>query len=334
MDLLTPLALAALFVGLRFAGRHRLRPAPRPPSSRRRPHSYRVARVLGIGGQARVLEAQHRRTGRSVALKVATEGHGRKHLRQEAQYLRRLRDRRVVDLVEEGVTPSSRPWLALELIEGVTLRALLDTRGPLPPRRVAYYLAEIVAALRVVHGAGLVHGDLKPSNVMIAHGADGVAIKLVDFGLARPAGAAPAVPGMAVGTPAFMAPEAVFAEPATAESDVYALGVIAFQLLTGRLPFRGDDPSSVMRKHVLVAPPELDALIELPSGFAGLLERCLEKRAALRPTLDHLETELSYLTGGWNDEAEAAWWHAQLGASAPLPLLRRARAPRLRPAPR
>jgi eukaryotic-like serine/threonine-protein kinase len=330
MDIVTPLALATLLLAwaLRQQLRSRRGSRARTPTSTELPrdHDYRLQRLLGSGGQARVHEAEHRASGQRVALKLGLAARAERRLRREAAILGRVNHPSVVGLLDSGETASRRPWMALELVEGVTLQSLLDGEGTLPPRRVAFLLGELAAALSAVHAAGFVHGDLKPTNVMVGFPASGErrapVVKLLDFGLARHAGAPPTEPGRVVGTPAFIAPEVIVGEEADHASDVYALGVVAFQLLTGELPFGGRNEMSIMRKHLLVEAPDPSALVELPAGFSCVVERCLAKRSEDRPNMSSLRRELSFLAQGWGRRAEGAWWEQQLGRSAPLPLVR------------
>jgi serine/threonine-protein kinase len=245
---------------------------------------FRVLRKLGAGGMGVVYEAEDERLGRRVALKVLAHGddnEARARLVREARSASQVLDSHVAVIYEAG-EDDGIAYIAMELVDGETLAAWLHTARPLPERvRVA---CEIASAVARAHAQGIVHRDLKPGNVMI--GRDGSA-KVLDFGLAkRPAGAllgeqgeTATREGRLVGTPSYMSPEQVKGKPVDARSDVVSVGTLAYELFTGRRPFRGDTITELLIAIDRDDPqPMRDASPHLPPSLVAVVERCLRKR--------------------------------------------------------
>ncbi len=236
-------------------------------------HGYRVVGPIGAGATT-LLEEAISRTGRRVAIKRGRRGVGptAKVLRNEAEVLGRLSHPNVV-LFIEPIGPDGDPWLVLELLEGQTLRALLDAQVRLAPEvagRIAYDLAE---ALLHLEEHGVVHGDLSPDNVFITHG--GV-VKLIDFGSAR------LLEGVTSGTasfakPMYVAPERLLGEPGDSKSDLFSLGVVLYEMLTGHGPWRDDSGGSGRAARKLVR------LSERVRGLPGRLEDVVHELLARNP---------------------------------------------------
>jgi beta-lactam-binding protein with PASTA domain/tRNA A-37 threonylcarbamoyl transferase component Bud32 len=234
---------------------------------------YRVREYIAEGGMATVYLATDTRLERDVALKVM-----RPHLaddevfvsrfRREAQSAARLSHPHVVSVHDQG-EDASRVFLTMEYVRGRTLRQVLDTHGALNPRASLDVLDPILEALGAAHRAGYIHRDVKPENVIIRE--DGV-VKVADFGLARAVSAHTSTTGVVLGTVAYLSPEQVERGVADARSDVYAAGLLLFEMLTGRQAFSGESPIHVAYQHVHGAvpapsrivssvPPDLDALV-------------------------------------------------------------------------
>ena len=247
---------------------------------------FRVVREIGRGGMGVVYEAVEEPLGRRVALKVM-HGHavapgmcGR--FLEEARAIAKLSHASIVRVHRLGRCGPG-VYLALEFVEGRSLDQLLaESRFPLP--RAVNILKELAGALGHAHAQGIVHRDVKPGNVFVR--ADD-SIVLGDFGLAKglePSDHNLTSPGMILGTPAYMAPEQAQGKPVSAATDVYALGVVAFEMLSGRVPFTADSAMSLLHKHVNEPPPPLlDYAAEVPRGLAALVDRMLEKDADRRP---------------------------------------------------
>ena len=237
---------------------------------------YEILAVLGRGGMGTVYSARDRVIEETVALKVLRpEIAGSPEFKQrfvsEARLARRVTHPNVCRIHEYGEDGGLR-FLVMELVEGRDLTRVLAA-GRLPPDEARAIAAQAAEALHAIHSAGIVHRDLKSANVMV-DAAGGV--KLMDFGIAKPVTEGAAAPsGYVVGTPEYMSPEQGRGRPTDARSDIYALGVVVFELFTGRVPFRADSPVATLMMHV-EAPPPLDDPA-LPPDVAAVLERALAK---------------------------------------------------------
>jgi serine/threonine-protein kinase len=242
---------------------------------------YAVESVLGRGGMGVVYRARHLRLNRSVALKMLLAGPfalpaERERFRREAEAVARLRHANIVQVYDSGEL-DGRPYFTMEFVEGGTLaRKLAGT--PLPVRDAAELMAPLADAVAAAHAAGIIHRDLKPGNVLLT--GDGVG-KIADFGLARRVGDAElTLTGVALGTPSYMAPcqaAGKSTEIGTA-TDVYALGAILYECLTGRPPFRGESPAATIQQ-VLHADPVPPAQLNhgVPRDLETICLKCLEK---------------------------------------------------------
>lgn len=247
---------------------------------------YRLVRRLGAGGRGVVYEARHEEMGRSVAIKLLgaeldRAGQALERFRREGRAAGRLLHPNVV-VVHDFCLSGEEAYLVMELCEGGSLADELSRDGKLAFDRVADVLEAVGAAVGAAHEAGIVHRDLKPANILLSRGA----VKVADFGLASLSEDDPS-PGLtgdhAVGTPHYMSPEQAQGRPADPRSDVYGLGVIAYEMLTGFVPFSGASVMSVLMKHLTQLPRPLhaaDAAIPLPISAAVL--KALEKDPARR----------------------------------------------------
>jgi len=206
---------------------------------------YELIRVTGRGATSTVYEARDLRDGRTVALKTLAAPAALPpdqqeayiaRLQREARAIARLSHPNIVAIYEVGEA-QGRHYLAMEYLDGLSLRAHLHERGPLPPGEASYILDQLAGALDAVHAQGIVHRDIKPSNVMILP--DGI-VKLLDFGVARQSeDTALTRTGMILGSPAYLAPEQVMGESAGPPADRWALAVLLYQMLAGHAPFAG-----------------------------------------------------------------------------------------------
>jgi hypothetical protein len=232
---------------------------------------YVVEGRVGVGGMGEVYRASHQTLGMPVAIKVmtgATSPEMVKRFGREAMLLARVRHPNVVSILDVGQTDDGSPCMAMEFLEGEALDARLERRGALPWTEVRAIGLSVLKGLDAVHSAGIVHRDLKPGNVFITRGKPEV-VKLVDFWIAYSTAANAAKftnAGAVIGTPAYMPPEQLVGGNIDARSDLYALGLMLYELLTGRLPF-GDDTASALRRlqepvPLAVAPQGLPAIPE------------------------------------------------------------------------
>jgi serine/threonine-protein kinase len=213
---------------------------------------YVIESLIGQGGMGEVYRARHQTLGMPVAIKTIT-GAASPELTQrftrEAQLLARVRHPNVVSILDVGRTLGGTPCMVMEFLEGEALDARLERRGPSPWREVRAVALAVLKGLTAIHGAGIVHRDLKPANVLITRGNPSV-VKIVDFGIAQPTGQGArkiTQQGAVIGTPAYMSPEQLVGGDIDARSDLYALGLMLFELSTGKLPF-GDTPDAALQR--------------------------------------------------------------------------------------
>src|SRR4051794_9515629 len=250
---------------------------------------YRVEGLVGRGGMGAVYRAVDLRLGRTVALKLLAP-----ELTADAGFRSRFltESRRAAALDHAGVVPvyeageeGGRLFIAMRFVDGVDLAELLRRDGPLEPARAVRIAAQVADALEAAHRRGLVHRDVKPSNILIAREDETDRALLADFGLARdtraPDGAT--APGAIVGTIAYLAPETIRGDAADARADVYALGCVLFECLTGRPPFPGPSDVAVLYAHLEEEPPRARTLRPgVPRALDEVVARALAKDPARR----------------------------------------------------
>ena len=250
---------------------------------------YRLDSVIARGGMASVFLATDTRLDRPVAVKVmhralAEDPEFVARFTREAKASARLSAAEVVAVHDYGTDRTTGlAYLVMEHVRGITLRQLLLDRGPLSPSRAVALLEPVLRALAVAHAAGLIHRDIKPENVLLA---DDGRVKVADFGLARAIETSnlTQTTGLLIGTVAYLAPEQVESGAADARTDVYAAGVLLWELLTGTPPYSGDSPLSVAFKHVHEdMPPPSSARPGIPPQLDALVVRATRRDPSLRP---------------------------------------------------
>lgn len=248
--------------------------------------SHRILSQIGQGGMGTVYQAEDTRLGRKVAIKIlnpsllARGGKELERFQSEAKVQANLNHANVVTLY--GFEPYKDSYcMIMEYVEGRTLADLVRAAGPLPSNIVVVISKQILDGLSAAHRRGVVHRDLKPSNIMLT--SDGVA-KVMDFGIAKvEGGKSLTASGALVGTVFYMSPEQVRGEPVDARSDLYSFGIILFELLTGRVPFKDESDFSIMIHHVQTpAPRPTQLLSDIPSDLEDIVLRCLNKPADQR----------------------------------------------------
>jgi serine/threonine-protein kinase len=253
---------------------------------------YRLLRKLGEGGFGAVYEAEHPLLKRRAAVKVLHRVADRDSdavLRfiSEAQAVNQIRTRHIIDVFSFGQLSDGRHFYVMDLLDGEPLDRWLKHEGRLEPATALQLLTPIADALDLVHRAGIVHRDLKPQNIFLAWDANGDTLpKLLDFGMAKLLGESPVhtVSGTPIGTPLYMSPEQARGEKVDHRSDVYALGVLCYEMLTGQLPFVGDTTVAVLMAHIIQAPPRASEACPAVSPLLDApLLRMLDKDPLQRP---------------------------------------------------
>jgi serine/threonine protein kinase len=278
---------------------------------------YLVSKKLGEGGMGAVYLATHTALDKQVALKVLHGEFARKadlveRFMQEAKAASRIRHENVIDISDFGSTPEGLVFFAMELLKGHDLheevaRARLNGQL-LPWQRSKRIFLQICAALAAAHSHGIIHRDLKPENIyLIEFLGDHDFVKLLDFGIAKQTevddgGRKLTKTGMLFGTPEYMSPEQARGEQVDARVDVYAMGCILFQLVTGRVPFEADNFMGVLTLHLTepppMIPPEIFDLIGAPRELAGVIDRALQKDRSMRwSTIDELANAVRRVCG-------------------------------------
>ncbi|MEP7051795.1 MAG: serine/threonine-protein kinase, partial [Pseudomonadota bacterium] len=256
---------------------------------------YLVGALLGVGGMGAVHAARDTTLDRRVALKVllprlvASKVAAERFLR-EARAATRITSEHVVKLLESDTLADGTPLLVMEYLEGKDLRALLRESGPLSPERAVDYLLQALQAIAEGHTQGIVHRDVKPSNLFLSERADGTPlIKVLDFGIAKTLEngrsddeSLTSSEDLQLGSPTYMPPEQ-FHNPrdVDARADIWALGITLYELISGNPPFRGKSYAELVSR-VLNAPPDLQAGARLPPGLERVIARCLEKERGRR----------------------------------------------------
>jgi serine/threonine-protein kinase len=246
----------------------------------RRVGPYEIRETIGHGGMAAVYKAYQPRLDRIVAIKVisshlASEPEFSKRFEQEAQTVAKLNHPNIVVVHDYG-DENGIPYLVMEYIDGVSLADLMEEG--IPPDQVLDLMTQVAAGLDYAHSKGVVHRDIKPQNVMVTR--DGRAV-LADFGLARMMESAQrlTMSGGIVGTPEYMSPEQAAGRNVDHRTDIYALGVILYEIVAGLRPFTAETPLGVLMKHIQERPPSVRALRpDLPSGIEAVIEKALAKK--------------------------------------------------------
>jgi len=246
---------------------------------------YRVDAMIATGGMSAVYRGLDLRLDRPVAVKImdsryAGDNQFLTRFQREARAVARLKDPGLVAVYDQGID-GQHPFLVMELIEGGTLRELLRERGPMPPHAVAAVLRPVLGGLAVAHSAGLVHRDIKPENVLISDDGD---VKIADFGLVRAVAEAKITStSVILGTAAYLSPEQVSTGDAGPRSDVYSVGILAYELLTGVTPFAGDSALAVayQRMENDVLPPSR-VIAGVPAQFDDLVLQATAREPADR----------------------------------------------------
>jgi hypothetical protein len=297
--------------------------------------SYVLGDLIAHGGMGEVWEAKHRLLARPAAIKLikpevlsaVTKVQADvlvERFRREATAAANLRSPHTIQLYDFGVASDGTFYYVMELLNGMDLQTLVEEHGPIPPARSVHILQQVCESLAEAHDRGLVHRDIKPANIQLCcmgHYYDYV--KVLDFGLVKSQGVDASVepgltaPNMVAGTPAYLSPESAQGEPVDPRTDIYALGCVAFWMLTGRQVFQGKGAMQVLAQHINTPaePPSLYSLFRIPAELDAVVLACLAKQPEERPgSVRELADRLSdcALDDSWTREHARLWWDSRL----------------------
>jgi serine/threonine-protein kinase len=239
---------------------------------------YRILRKLGSGGMANVYLAEDEDLGRRVAIKILNERYAAdeaftERFRREAKSAASLSHPNIVSIYDRGES-DGRAYIAMEVIEGHSLKELIITKGPLPISLAIEYAKQVLAALRFAHRHGIIHRDIKPHNILLSEDR----LFVTDFGIARTGPSQMTEVGSIMGTAQYLSPEQARGAPVTAASDLYSAGVVLYEMLTGKTPFTGDTPIEIAMKHLNDTPrPPSELRPEIPPELDQIVLRSLAK---------------------------------------------------------
>ena len=284
-------------------------------------HRYLIVRKLGSGGMADVYLADDKELGRQVALKLLNERHANdeqfvERFRREAQSAAGLNHPNIVSIFDRGRAEGTY-YIAMEYLDGRTLKELLVRNGPTPIEIAIDYTRQILSALAFAHRGGIVHRDIKPHNIVVRK--DG-RLKVTDFGIARSGASQMTEAGSIVGTAQYLSPEQARGAPVDQRSDLYSLGIVMYEMLTGKVPFTGDAPVEIAMKHLNAVPePPSKLRPEIPHDLDAIVMRALAKEPDLRyASAEEMDADLARVARGVavSEKTEDAMTHVLAGAGA------------------
>jgi serine/threonine-protein kinase len=302
--------------------------------------SYHLIERLGQGGMGEVWRAEHKMLARPAAIKLirpdalaGSRGESGEQMirrfQREAQATAQLESEHTIELYDFGAATDGSFYYVMELLDGLDMEVLVKRFGPLPPERAVFLLLQVCESLAEAHESGLIHRDIKPSNIYVCRRAlKHDVIKVLDFGLVKPTSAWAGDEtkltgeGSIQGTPAYMVPEIIEgAKQVDGRADLYALGCVAYWLLSGKLVFEAKSAMKMVVSHASATPPRLSerAEQEIPPALEQVVHACLEKDPARRPgSAQDLAARLASvaLEEAWSQERAAAWWQDHAGQRA------------------
>src|SRR5438876_7773662 len=287
---------------------------------------YRILRKLGTGGMANVYLAEDEVLGRRVAIKILNDRHAGddqfvERFRREAKNAASLSHPNIVSIYDRGEAEGTY-YIAMEYLDGRSLKELIVARGPAPIHLAVDYARQILAAIRFAHRHGIVHRDIKPHNVLVD--AEG-RLKVTDFGIARAGASQMTEAGSIIGTAQYLSPEQARGAAVDQRSDLYSIGVVLYEMLTGEVPFNGETPVEIAMRHLSDTPqPPSTKRPEIPPDLDMIVLRALAKNPDDRfQTAEEMDAELERVAGGGAvttetaDAATAVLSGTALAAAAP-----------------
>ena len=325
------LCASAIAVNISMVTASKLRRAAASASRRaRRLGQYHLEEMIGEGGMGEVFRASHAMLQRPTAVKLLkperSDPLSTARFEREVQLSSRLTHPNTIQIYDYGRTEDDVFYYAMEYLDGITLAELIEREGSLPVGRIIDILLQVCGSLAEAHGTGLIHRDIKPANIMITcRGGIADFVKVLDFGLAKGIGteasATVTVANAVAGTPLYLSPEATRgSRDLDHRSDIYSLGIVAFEMLCGRPPFQGDSAVEICMQHVSKQPEWPNAAEDdgRDDGLRELIEDCLRKGPEDRPENIELVRqrllELPHDSDGWNRRCAQDWW-SDLAAS-------------------
>lgn len=327
-----------LLVGVAGVISHVVTQLGRQVTKAREMGSYRLGDLLGRGGMGEVYRATHTMLARPAAVKlIRPEALGAndseaaqlaaKRFTREAEAAANLRSPHTVEVYDFGVTEDGALYYVMEMLEGMDLESLVAKHGPLAPGRCIYLLRQVCDSLEEAHRAGLVHRDIKPANIHVGRlGIRYDFAKVLDFGLVKPVKkltreeTVATAAGIVLGTPAYMAPELSLGEDVDSRADIYALGCVAYFLLTGKLVFESDNAMRLVVRHMeeKPVPPSQRSEQLIPHSLDEAVLACLAKKPAARTqSAAAFSAALARAAGDvepWGEDEAAAWWTGRQAA--------------------
>jgi len=329
-----------LLVGVAGVISHVVTQLGRQVTKAREMGSYRLGDLLGRGGMGEVYRATHTMLARPAAVKlIRPEALGgvdseaaqlaAKRFTREAEAAANLRSPHTVEVYDFGVTEDGTLYYVMEMLEGMDLESFVKHHGALSPGRCIYLLRQVCESLEEAHRSGLVHRDIKPANIHVGRlGIRYDFAKVLDFGLVKPVkklsreDTLATAAGIVLGTPAYMAPELSLGEDVDSRADIYALGCVAYFLLTGKLVFESDNPMRLVVRHMeeRPAPPSRRTEHYIPRSLDDAVLGCLAKNpaartqsaAAVSAALERAAADVE----PWGEAEAAAWWTQRAAAPA------------------